>query len=409
MGKSRRAEIAATYDYRGADGRLRFQVVRRADKSFAQRRPDGAGGWVWNLDGVDRVLYRLPELLDAGPDERVFVAEGEKDVDRLRALGFTATCNPEGAGKWRPEYAGWFRHRPVVVLPDNDQAGRDHARDITRGLDRVAASVRVVELTGLPLKGDVSDWLDAGGSADVLDRIAAGLADAIPGARAVEPAEAWSAGCPEMLAVTTPSLGVTERILPFRTARLIRDATPAKPDWVAEGWAAVGAITEVDGKVKLAGKTTWTTHLCRAALDGRPFMGKPTTKTPVVYLTEQSPATFREALRRAGLLDREDFAVLCRHDTIGVPWPEVVAAARAKCRELGARLLVVDTLPQFAGVRGDAENNAGAALEAVAPLQVAAGDGLAVIVLRHERKSGGEVGDSGRGSSAYSGACDIVL
>jgi hypothetical protein len=64
---------------------------------------------------------------------------------------------------------------------------------------------------------------------------------------------------------------------------------------------------------------------------------------------------------------------------------------------------------QYAGLRGDAENNSGDALAAVAPLQEAAAAGLAVIASRHERKGGGEVGESGRGSSAFSGAVDIVV
>jgi hypothetical protein len=100
---------------------------------------------------------------------------------------------------------------------------------------------------------------------------------------------------------------------------------PAEVDWIAPKWVARGAITEVDGKIKSAGKTTWITYLCRAALDGLDFMGDPTVKTKVVYLTEQSPSTFREALRRADLLDRDDFVVLFWRDTMGLKWPEVRA------------------------------------------------------------------------------------
>ena len=80
-----------------------------------------------------------------------------------------------------------------------------------------------------------------------------------------------------------------------------------------------------------------------------------------------------------------------------------------KWKHVGAQLLVVDTLPQFARLDGDAENNSGDALAAMAPLQRAAAEGLAVVVVRHERKSGGQVGDSGRGSSAFAGAVDTVL
>jgi rubrerythrin len=83
--------------------------------------------------------------------------------------------------------------------------------------------------------------------------------------------------------------------------------------------------------------------------------------------------------------------------------------ARKHAAAVGAVLLVVDTLPQFAGLKGDAENNSGAALEAIAPLQLAAANGLAVLIIRHDRKGGGEVGDSARGSSAFAGAVDVVL
>lgn len=198
--------------------------------------------------------------------------------------------------------------------------------------------------------------------------------------------------------------------LRFRTAREVGECTAAVVEWIAEPWIAKGAITEIDGKIKASGKTTFLTHLCRAVVHGDPFMGEPTRQGPVVYLSEQPLASLRQALARAGLLERDDFHVLCWADTAGVPWPDVVAAAAAKCHAVGAELLAVDTLPQFAGVRGDAENNAGAALEAMAPLQAVVSDGaIGAVCTRHERKAGGEVGDSARGSSAFGGAVDIVL
>ncbi len=172
---------------------------------------------------------------------------------------------------------------------------------------------------------------------------------------------------------------------------------------------ARGAITEVDGKIKAAGKTTWALAMCRTVVDGAPFMGQPTTRSPVVYLTEQGGTSLRQALDRAGLSDRDDFHVLFWHDTVGIPWPTVVAFAAGEAKRLGA-VLFVDTVSQFAGISGDSENNAGAALDAMRPLQEAsARDGLAVVIVRHERKSGGDVGVSGRGSSAFAGAVDVVL
>ena len=195
----------------------------------------------------------------------------------------------------------------------------------------------------------------------------------------------------------------------FWTGREIAAATPKDTEWVVEPYVPCAAVVEVDGKLKVSGKTTWVTHACACVVDGRDFMGMPTRRGPVIYLTEQTPTSWRATLGRAGLLDQDDFYCLFWGDTVGMAWPDIVRAAAAKAEAVGAELLVVDTLPQFAGLKGDAENNAGSALEAMAPVQLAAAKGLAVVVLRHERKSGGEVGDSGRGSSAFGGTVDIVL
>jgi AAA domain len=209
---------------------------------------------------------------------------------------------------------------------------------------------------------------------------------------------------------SAPRDGVAdERILRFKTAKELAEETPAVTEWVARPWVAKGAITEVDGKIKAGGKTTWVTHMAGKILDGEPFMGEPTTKTKAIFLTEQPPASFRKALERANLLQREDLLILHWHDTRGVTWHDVAQAAVEKAIEVGAGILFVDTLGQFAGIRGDGENNAGAAQEAMRPLQEAASQGLAVVLTRHERKGGGEVGESGRGSSAFGGAVDVIL
>jgi hypothetical protein len=198
--------------------------------------------------------------------------------------------------------------------------------------------------------------------------------------------------------------------LVFRSAREVADMTPARVPWIARPWLVEACVTEVDGKIKEAGKTTWLTFLGRAVLDGRDFLGVPTTKTPMVYLTEQSNVSFREALRRADLLDREDFMILSLHETMRLPFRNIMAAAVTKAIEMGAKVIVVDTLARWARLRGDMENSAGDAAEAVGPLrEAAANHGLAVVFARHERKSGGPVGDAARGSSAIGGEVDIIL
>ncbi len=155
-------QMVATYDYTDAQGHLLYQSVRYDPKGFRQRRKDAGGRWVWNLAGVRRVPYRLPEVIGA---DTVFVVEGEKDADRLAAFGLTATTNSEGAGKWRQELCAFFGNKSVVILPDNDEPGRKHAGDVARKLLRAgAAGVRILYLPGLPEKGDVSDWIGAGGT-----------------------------------------------------------------------------------------------------------------------------------------------------------------------------------------------------------------------------------------------------
>ena len=171
------------YDYQNESGKLLYQAVRiptPTGKTFRQRRPGLDGkGWIWNLQGTRRVLYRLPELLAASPDRIVYVVEGEKDADNLHARGELATTNPQGAGKWRTEYAESLRGRHVVILPDHDEPGRKHGEDVARSLRGMAASVRVVVLPGLPPKGDVSDWLGAGHTFEELRALVAAAPEAV--------------------------------------------------------------------------------------------------------------------------------------------------------------------------------------------------------------------------------------
>jgi putative DNA primase/helicase len=160
----------ATYDYKDEAGPLLFQTVRYEPKDFKQRRPDGRGGWIWDLKGVRLVPYHLPELLRR-PDETLYICEGEKDVHALEALGLLATCNPMGAGKWRDEYARLIRGRRAVIVTDNDPAtdehgkphykGQKHAATAAASLLRHGCEVRIIE----PPRGkDAADWLAAGGS-----------------------------------------------------------------------------------------------------------------------------------------------------------------------------------------------------------------------------------------------------
>ena len=162
----------AIYPYTDENGRLLFEVVRFEPKAFLQRRPDSRGGYVWKLCDTRRVPFHLPQLLAAN-ERTIHFNEGEKAVLSCEAKGLVATCSPGGAGKWRDEYAEFFRGADVIIFPDNDEAGEKHARDVEKSLRCVAARVRIVRLPGLPPKGDVCDWLAAGGTVEKLAQLCA--------------------------------------------------------------------------------------------------------------------------------------------------------------------------------------------------------------------------------------------
>jgi hypothetical protein len=169
----KKSTVDRVYHYRAADGSVVHETVRyKNPKKFRQRRPLGNSSYEWNLNGITPILYRLPELLAADVAARVFVVEGEKDADLLASLGLVVTCNPMGAGAWRDHYSDALRDRHVVVVPDNDQAGRDHAQQVALSLHSKSASVRIVELPGLAEKGDASDFLASGGTVDQINELA---------------------------------------------------------------------------------------------------------------------------------------------------------------------------------------------------------------------------------------------
>jgi Protein of unknown function (DUF3987) len=170
-GKNTIGEIDHVYKYRDELGVVLFEVLRyKNPRDFRQRKPGQKPPW--SINGVRTVLYNLPAILAGDPDQPVWIVEGEKDADRLGSLGLLATCNPMGAGKWKDDYSQSLKGRHCLIIPDNDKAGRDHAQQVARSLQGKAASVKIVELPGLPQKGDVSDFLDYGFAPEILDQLA---------------------------------------------------------------------------------------------------------------------------------------------------------------------------------------------------------------------------------------------
>ncbi len=193
--------IRATFPYRDAEGNLLFEQVRFDDATddagkCAPRHRDASGRWSWksltrHMNGTPIPLYRLPELREAVSAGRpILLPEGEKDVETIRALGLDATTNYGGADGWKKHYAEELAGAEVLVLPDNDPPGEKHAEAVVRSLSGKAKAVRVLRLPGLPPKGDVSDWVAAGGTREDLEAMAGELLSAA----AAEPTEILRGG-----------------------------------------------------------------------------------------------------------------------------------------------------------------------------------------------------------------------
>ena len=372
--------VVAEYGYRHEDGTLLFQVVRLDPKGFRQRRPDGQGGFIWNIKGVRRVLYRLPELRRK---PAVCIAEGEKDTDALIGVGVPATTCVGGAGKWRAEYAQQLKDagvERVAILPDNDDAGQAHAESVARSCAGAGLEVRIVVLPDLPPKGDVSDWLDAGHTKDEL----LVLLRSVP---AYETAH-----------TPKPSSG-------FHLT-LLRDLL-AEPEevvsWLVEDRIPAGGLALLAGKPK-AGKSTMTRDLAFAVSRGSAWLGWKTTPGAVWYLAlEDKRSEVRRHFQRMGATGDEPISVFTGRTTEAL-LPELHAAAA----EQRPALIIVDTMQRLIQAR-DLNDYAEVTRKLEPMLHLARETGAAVVLVHHAGKSKRADIDSVLGSTALTGSVDTLL
>jgi putative DNA primase/helicase len=237
----------AVYPYVDAQGQLLFEKLRYEPKRFVQRRPLPKGGYEYRLGDVQKPLYRLPEVLTANV---VMVVEGEKDADRISNLNLNerhpqtriaCTTTFDGAGKWKDRDALYFAGKKCIIVPDNDEPGKAHAEQVAQSVAKFACGVRVVNLPGLPPKGDVSDWLDAGHSAD--DLVAA-----------IKSAPAWH------------SQEQQSHVALIEACEFAAKATP-EVEWIVEGVIQKGGGGIIAGEPKV-GKSLLALHLLLSVATG---------------------------------------------------------------------------------------------------------------------------------------------
>ena len=253
--------LVKTYDYLDSTGKLLFQKCRYEPKTFAQRRPDPdkPGEWLWSMNGQERVLYCLPKVIAAiKENKQIFICEGEKAVQAAESVNLIATCAPDGAGKWKPEYTQMLKGAICFIIPDNDAPGKDHAKQVEKSLHGVAHSVHIVELPDLPPKGDLHDFIEARDAQDV---------DSIRN---------------EIISLATKQESFDT--LPIIINAATFTATPmAEPPQVINGVLHRGSKAVYGGPSK-AFKTWTLLDMCLAVATGTDWLGFNTAPGPVLYM-----------------------------------------------------------------------------------------------------------------------------
>lgn len=380
-----------TYEYDDGDGNVIYRTRRLEaagkSKRFVAERLE-AGEWVTGLGVLPRLPYRFTELCraaanarDAGETEPpIYFVEGERKADKLASMGFLATAIAFGANGWREEYGEAFTGSTVFILPDNDEPGRKFAETVKSGVEDHGGVAHIVELPGLPPKGDIMDWA---GSAD------------------------------DLRALTAKAL--TGSLLPLPTLDLAVLATvpPAAKAFAVERLAPLGEVTLFTGPGS-AGKSLFGQQLASCAAAGVLCLGLDVMAGPAIYLTcedDSGQLHWRQShicralglgmadlagklhlISLRGALDNE----LGTFDAEGLikPTPAFHRLV-AMLATTGSKLAILDNVAHlFTGN----ENDRGDVTRFVNLLNRLAGEtGAAIILLGHPNKAG----DSYSGSTAW--------
>lgn len=370
----------ATYDYTDADGQLLYQVLRYVPKTFRQRRPDGRGGWVWGLGDTPRTLYRFPEVVAAiAAGEPVYVCEGEKDVEALRAVGVTATCNSGGAGKFTMDMAAHLEGAHVVIVADNDDTGRNHATEVA-WLAKTAGAL-------------TADIVAAASGKDAADHLAAG----------------HTVG--EFVAVDLEPAAPPEH--PLARWRIDWAAFWAAEDDESNRWLLEPLFARGRGHAIYAGAKTGKSYVvlaaCAALATGQPFLAHPGgDPVEVLYVDyEMTEDDLRDRLEEFGYGPGDDLSHL--HYVLlpsieGLDTEEGGAALVAAAVAVGAELVIIDTTGR--AVEGE-ENSA----DTFRAFYRHTGLGLkqAGIAFARLDHAGKDPGKGQRGSSGKNDDVDVVI
>ena len=348
------------------------------------------------MAGVERLPYRLPELLAADQTAIIYICEGEKDADRLASLGLVATTNPGGAGNWLAAFSCHLEGRTVIILADNDESGRAHAADVRAKLHGHAQDIAILALPGLPPKGDVSDWLDTGGTVDRLNRLALEALEAAMGDAGADDPTHEEAGQPWPLPV-----------------ELFGDIRPA-----LDRRELITGLVPIAGKIVLfgypgSGKSFLALDMSLCIAAGLDWHGRRTQQGGVVYIGAEGQAGLRlrvAAHRRThGVAADTPFALIPTSVDLLDPAADLDKLAdilRRLAEKWGGLALVsVDTLAATFG--GGDENGSDMATYISNVARLCEPHGSASMIVHHQPLNAEAKRPRGHGS--LWGAADTVL
>lgn len=381
----------AIYSYTDTFGKELFQVVRYPGKRFTQRQPDGKGGWIYKTQNLKMVLYHLPEVITA---KNVIVCEGEKDCDNLRGAlkdqqHLAVTTCPRGAGKWLDDFSIYFAGKQVLILPDNDEAGRKHAQTVAMSAYKYAQGIKVCEMPEVDSKGDVSDYLKTHSGNDVL-----ALAQDVPWWR---PPEA-------------------DTSLFMSVSQFVEKAVDAV-DWLVEGVIQRGANGMMIARPK-CGKSWTVLDLAVALASGQQwfdFFIPKRVKVAVVSREDHYGLTQNRAIRLSrqrnltpGELDGWLYVnAKGLKPKIMLDYPDDVAALITDLKRQQTEFLILDVMRVLHG----AEENDNTEMQKVIDVlnHIQTETGAAICLIHHDsKKEGATLTERARGASAIAGWAEFI-
>ena len=350
---------------------VQYRYALEGDNRFKWRKGDTA------------MLYGLWRLREWTSRDTLHVCEGESDTWTLWHADLPALGVPS-ANIWNSEWWQLLkRFRRIVILPDRDDTGSKMADRITETCPADMHDRVHVLLLPEGIKDANELWQREGANAE---RFRNALAQ-----------------CAQLPLAAAP----TRTLQPISAKQLLQQPAPEQ-QYLWSGILPQGAIALLAGREKgRGGKTTLAFGLIRAILRNEPFLGRETQRTRILYISEENSASLRNKLH-ALHIDSDDLLILPR-EAFGANLAHALKrnqdALLQLCTAENIGLVVVDTFQAFGGLRGDAENQVGSVMDALAPLFGVNARGVTVLLIHHHAKATSEP----RGSTALTAAVDVVI